>query len=382
MALDGASSGTLSILGRYFCLADPFLEGFQPSIRPSGNIYEFIYFMLTEHLSSHLPENHSPPILEVISGGLETTVQDGFKRTGHMQWGIPQSGPLDLKSLALGNHVLGNDERAAGLEIQLIGPTLRCLTHTLIAITGADNHPQLNQQPLPLWQPVLVKPGDILSFGHADLGARTYVTVAGGLDVPMVMGSRSTFIPGYLGGLQGRALQKGDILSAFLPYLPLEQLRHRQLPVTWIPEFSREWQIDIILGPHDDWFTESDLELILATHWSVSPKSNRMGYRLEGPSVEFSQKAHLNALAHGGHPSNTTDYGCPPGAVLFCGQTPTILLADGPSLTGYVTPFTVVEASLRKVGQARPGDRVQFRLAKEHLTPLRTAVWGECNVPV
>lgn len=325
--------------------------------------------MLTYHSSPPLPKHPSAPIMEVISGGLETTVQDGFKRIGRLQWGIPQSGPLDPQSLALGNHVLGNDERAAGLEIQLIGPTLRCLTHTLIAITGADNQPQLNQQAIPLWRPISVKPGDILSFGHADLGARTYITVAGGLDVPLVMGSRSTFIPGKLGGLQGRALQKEDILSAFPPYLPLEQLRHRQLPSSWIPAFARQWQIDVILGPHDDWLTASDMEQIFATCWTVSPKSNRIGYRLEGPTVEFSQKAHLHALEHGGHASNTIDYGCPIGAVLFCGQTPTILLADGPSLTGYVTPFTVVESSLRNVGQARPGDRLQFQVMAQN-TPI------------
>lgn len=307
--------------------------------------------------------------MEVLSGGLETTVQDGVKRIGHMQWGIPPSGPLDPQSLALGNHVLGNDERAAGLEIQLMGPTLRCLTHTLLAITGADNQPQLNQKGVPLWQPIPVNPGDILSFGHAALGARTYITVAGGLDVPIVIGSRSTFLPGNLGGLDGRALKKGDTLYAFQPHLPLDQLRHRRLLPNQIPEFTQQWQIEVTLGPHDDWLTESDLEQCFTERWVVSSKSNRIGYRLEGPTVEFSQKAHINALAHHGHPSNTIDYGCPLGAVLFCGQTPTILLADGPSLTGYVTPFTVVESSLRKVGQARPGDSLQFKRIHQE-TPL------------
>lgn len=325
--------------------------------------------MLTYPSSSHLPKCHGSPVIEVLSGGLETTVQDGIKRVGHMQWGIPSSGPLDPKSLALGNQVLGNDERAAGLEIQLTGPTLRCLTHTLLAITGADNQPQLNQKVLPLWQPISVKPGDILSFGHAELGARTYITVAGGLDVPVVFGSRSTFIPGKLGGLEGRALKKGDILCAFQPHLPLNQLKRRRLPPTQIPEFTRQWQIEVTLGPHDDWLTESDLEQCFTTSWRVSPKSNRIGYRLAGPAVEFSKKAHLSALDHHGHPSNITDYGCPLGSILFCGQTPTILLADGPSLTGYITPFTVVESSLRKVGQARPGDRLQFKSIHQD-TPL------------
>lgn len=158
-----------------------------------------------KYQSAPLSIPNSQPILEVLSGGLQTTIQDGFKRIGRLQWRIPKSGPLDRRSLELGNHVLGNDERDAGLEIQFIGPTLRCLAHTLISITGADNHPQLNQKAISLWQPILVKPGDILSFDHAEVGARTYISVDGGMDVPMVMGSRSTFVPGTLGGLEGRS---------------------------------------------------------------------------------------------------------------------------------------------------------------------------------
>lgn len=308
-----------------------------------------------------------PVIFEVIDGGLETTVQDDVGRAGYLQLGIPRSGPMDRQSFQLGNQILGNPHTAAGLEIQFVGPKLRFCVDTLIAVTGANNRPKINRNPVPMWRSLLVRPGDILSFGHAKVGARSYLQVAGGLDVPLVMGSRSTFIQAQLGGFQGRKLEQGDRLSALPSTLSDQQLIHRHLsqpdlPRDLIPTFSHCWELDILLGPHDRWLTEADIERVLSADWRISPKSNRVGYRLEGPAFEFSASAHHKAPENGEHPSNKIDYGCPVGAVLFCGQTPTILMADGPSLTGYMTPFTVVTASLWKVGQGRPGDRIIFRI--------------------
>ncbi|MCG8365051.1 MAG: biotin-dependent carboxyltransferase family protein [Pseudanabaenales cyanobacterium] len=309
-----------------------------------------------------LPTANSSHIAEVLAAGLETTVQDYGGRRGYLQLGIPRSGPMDRNSFRLGNQLLSNPESAAGLEIQFIGPTLRFFRETVIAITGADNNPQINQKPIPLWSTTLVQPGDILSFEHAKYGARTYIHFAGGLDVPVVMGSRSTFLRGELGGLEGRKLAAVDRLSTCPHFLPIKDLLGRSLPKRAAPKFSNYWEVEVLIGPHDDWLTAEDIDQFLTVDWQVSAKSDRVGYRLEGPSFQFSTNAHKKAPDNGSHPSNKIDYGCATGAILFCGQTPTILMADSPSLTGYMTPFTVIEASLSKVGQARPGDKLTFKL--------------------
>ena len=301
-------------------------------------------------------------VAEVLAGGLETTVQDYGGRKGYLQLGIPRSGAMDKTSFRLGNQLLSNPESAAGLEIQFIGPTLRFLRETVIAITGADNNPQINQKPIPLWSTIFVQPGDILSFEHAKYGARTYIHFAGGLNVPEVMGSCSTFTRGELGGLDGRKLTAADRLLTYLPSLPAKDLLGRSLPKKIAPKFSHHWEVEVLMGPHDDWLTAEDIDQFLSVDWQVSAKSDRVGYRLEGPAFQFSTNAHKKAPDNGSHPSNKIDYGCATGAILFCGHTPTILMADSPSLTGYMTPFTVIEASLSKVGQARPGDRLTFKL--------------------
>ncbi|NEP16979.1 MAG: biotin-dependent carboxyltransferase [Leptolyngbya sp. SIO4C1] len=300
------------------------------------------------------------PIAEVLAGGLETTVQDYPGREGYLQLGLPCSGPMDRRSFQLGNQLLGNPESAAGLEIQFIGPTLKFWQETVIAIVGADCQPQLNQKPVSLWSTLPVLPGDILSFGHARLGARTYVQFAGGLDVPIYLNSRATFLAGGVGGLDGRKLRRGDWLFAHAPS-HCSAIAHRSLSPEQRPQFSQTWEVEVLLGPHDDWLTHEDIEQFLQVDWQVSVKSNRTGYRLEGPSFKFAYSAYSKTPENGSDPSNKIDYGCPLGAVLFCGQVPTVLMVDGPSLTGYMAPFTVIESNLWKVGQARPGDKLRFR---------------------
>jgi urea carboxylase len=312
-----------------------------------------------DHLYGYLKTGR--PLFEVLDGGLETTVQDCRGREGYLHLGIPRSGPMDRRSFQLGNQLLGNPETAAGLEIQFIGPRIQFCRETVIAITGADNRPQINQQPVPLWSTLRVQPGDILSFGYAMAGARTYVHFAEGLDVPVVIGSRSTFLHGEMGGFKGRKLMAGDQLSAYEPAVALASLLNRRLPDAFIPKFSNQWTLEVMLGPHDDWLTAADIQQFMAIDWRVSAKSDRIGYRLEGPPFQFSYNAYHKAPENGSHPSNKIDYGCSMGSILFCGQTPTILMSDGPSLTGYMTPCTVVESSLWKVGQARPGDQIKFK---------------------
>lgn len=303
----------------------------------------------------------SSPVVEVLHGGLETTVQDYPGREGYLQLGIPRSGPMDPKSFQLGNQLLENPANAAGLEIQFVGPKLKFVRATTIALSGANNRPKLNQTAIPLWTTIEVQAGDVLSFGHAYSGARTYVHFAGGLDVPVVMGSRSTFTRAQLGGLAGRKLEKGDRLASFSPPQPLSGPARNIQPLHR-PAFSHQWNIEILLGPHDDWLSAPDIQQFVQAQWRVSSMSDRVGYRLEGPDFSFSHSAHHKSPDNGDHPSNKIDYGCHLGTILFCGQTPTILMVDSPSLTGYMAPFTVCQASLWKIGQARPGDHLRFQM--------------------
>jgi len=300
-------------------------------------------------------------LFKILESGLETSVQDYPGRIGYWAWGVPPSGPMDSFSFRLGNLIVGNEEGAAGLEIQFIGPQIEFLDDTVLAICGADNGPRLNGELIPLWTAVRVETGDVLSFEFAKVGSRSYIAIAGGIDVPPVMGSRATFAKAQIGGYQGRPLKKGDILRTFKPRVPLDKLSGRKLSPDFIPQFSHRWEVEIMLGPHEDWLTPADIEQFLSTQWRVSSKSNRIGYRLEGPEFQFSDKAHRKPPENGSHPSNIMDYGYPIGSVSLCGQTPIILLLDGPSLGGYITPLTVISGSLWKVGQSRPGDLLQFK---------------------
>lgn len=300
-------------------------------------------------------------MFKILDGGLETSIQDYPGRVGYWAFGIPPSGPMDSFSFRLGNLIVGNDQGAAGLEIQFISPKIEFLSDMVFAISGADNRPRVNDQLIPLWTAIRVETGDVLSFDFAKLGSRSYLTIAGGIDVPVVMGSKSTFAKAQIGGYQGRPLKKGDVIRTHKSRVPLDELVGRRLQPDVIPQFSNEWEVEVMPGPHDDWLTPSDLEKFLTTRWRVSSKSNRIGYRLEGPEFQFSDKAYHKPPENGSHPSNIMDYGYPLGSVSLCGQTPIILLFDGPSLGGYITPFTVISSSLWKVGQSRPGDLLRFK---------------------
>jgi urea carboxylase len=301
-------------------------------------------------------------IFKVLHPGLETSVQDYPGRIGYLALGIPPSGPMDSLSFRLGNLIVGNDEGAAGLEIQFIGPKIEFLGDMVLAISGADNKPRINDHPIPLWTAIRVETGDVLSFDFAKEGSRSYITIAGGIDVPPMMGSKSTFAKAQIGGYQGRPLKKDDVVRINKPVISLDKLVRRQLKSEFIPRFSNQWEVEVMLGPHNDWLTPSDTEQFLTAPWRVSSKSNRIGYRLEGPEFQFSDAARCKPLENGRHPSNVMDYGSPPGSVSLCGQTLIIILLDGPSLEGYISPFVVINSSLWKVGQSRPGDFLRFRL--------------------
>ena len=222
--------------------------------------------------------------LRIIEPGLLTTVQD-LGRYGYQRFGVPVSGAMDDFALRAANLMVGNQEGAAALELTVLGPTIIFESDTCIAITGGDLSPALDGEPVPLWQTVNVPAGGRLSFGGARDGLRSWLAVAGGIDVPVVMRSRSTYVRGGIGGLNGRALAAGDSLSTLSPSDSPDMIR--RLPVDFLaPSYGSSHHLRVVLGPQREAFTEDAISTLLGSTYSVSMDQDRMGCRLEGPALE------------------------------------------------------------------------------------------------
>ena len=302
---------------------------------------------------------YTPRTISVLTGGAATTVQDYPGRIGLWSVGVPPSGPMDALAFRLGNALLGNDEGAAGLEVTAAGPTLRFNAPALLCLTGADFGATLDDTPVRPWTPFAVGGGQVLKLGRVTGGGmRGYLLVAGGLDVPAYLGSRSTFTLGEFGGHAARAVVTGDTLH--LSRVPLPEVTPPALPEGARPAIATEWTLDVLYGPHGapDFFTPDDIAMLCDTLWRVHYNSSRTGVRLIGPKPQW---ARTDGGEAGLHPSNIHDNAYAIGAVDFTGDMPIILGPDGPSLGGFVCPFVVVQADLWKVGQLAPGDTVRFR---------------------
>ena len=303
-------------------------------------------------------------VIEVLEPGTYSSVQDYPGRLGYWDIGVPPSGPMDDFAFRLANRIVGNAAEAAGLEFTLQGPTLRFHSDALIALTGADCPATLDDAPVAYWQPVEVKAGQVLKLGRAVSGCRTYLAVRNGLDVPLYLGSRSTFALGQFGGHAGRTLRTADMLAISQPELPActtpapvapPQAAHPSL----IPSYGTTWNIGVLYGPHGapDFFTAEAIEEFFAAEWEVHYNSNRLGVRLSGPKPSW---ARADGGEAGLHPSNVHDCEYAIGAINFTGDFPVILTKDGPSLGGFVCPVTIAKAELWKVGQVKPGDKLRF----------------------
>ncbi|GAB3841810.1 urea carboxylase [Nesterenkonia populi] len=296
------------------------------------------------------------PRMEVLTAGILTTVQDLPGRTGYWHVGIPPSGPMDGLSFRLGNEALGNSASAPGLEITMTGPSLRFHTETRALIAGAPTPVDVDGAPAPQWEPVTVPAGGVLSIGTAQQGMRSYLLIEGGLDIPDVMGSASTFDLGKIGGHAGRALTVGDIVRIRQPQAPQPV---QAVPEQSRPAFTNAWKVAALEGPHaaPEFFTSSDMETFYSTAWEVHFNSARTGVRLVGPRPEWARNDGGEA---GLHPSNIHDTPYAVGTVDYTGDLPILLGPDGPSLGGFTCPATVATGHLWKLGQLRPGDTVEF----------------------
>lgn len=298
-------------------------------------------------------------MFEVIQPGLETSIQDYPGRYGYWNQGFPPSGPMDSWSFRLANLLVGNDVGAAALECQYMGPTLKFLQDGVIAITGADMEPKLDNQAVPLWTSIAVEAGQSLAMGPAKLGVRAYLAIAGGIDTPSWLGSRSTFHKAGVGGMEGHALKPKQVV----PVAKGNGTPGRRAKADARPDFARDkrWEIEVVPGPNDDWIDQAGQERFLGSDWKLSSKSDRTGFRLEGPQWSFTEKAYRKAPEHGAEPSNIIDQGYPLGAINLAGQTPIILVNDGPSMGGFINPYTVPSCAFWKLGQSKPGDIYRFK---------------------
>lgn len=297
---------------------------------------------------------HTIDVLDPPS--IQTTIQDFPGRLGYWNIGVPPSGPMDSLAFRLANRLVDNMEGQAAMEITFGGPTLRINCDSVIAVTGAPIQVSLDGKPLVQWQSHQVKAGALLKFGDImRYGCRAYLAVQGGFQVADYLGSKSTFMLGQFGGHEGRTLRPGDVLHI----VAAKNHTPRSLAKELIPEYTNNWEIGVLYGPHGapDFFTDGDVSNFFASDWKVSHNSDRTGVRLIGPKPKW---ARTDGGEAGLHPSNIHDVAYSIGAVDFTGDLPVILGPDGPSLGGFVCLATLAHAELWKMGQLRPGDNVRF----------------------
>ena len=297
-------------------------------------------------------------VVDVLSPGLQTTVQDQG-RWGHQAVGVPVAGPMDPFSHRLANALAGNHRGAATLEVTLVGPALQFQDQRVVAVVGAEFDLFIDDIPAPFEQALAVRAGAVLRFGPRRRGARAYVAVAGGFDVPAVLGSRATHVSTHTGGWQGRALVRGD-------QLPLGGARAGAVRVRSVLSVRSVWSSDpttrrglnthshiirVLAGPQADRFRPEALDALVSAPYHVSVDSDRMGYRLTGPLLRHAVSADII--------SDATPHGVlqVPGS----GQ-PLLLMADRPTTGGYPKLATVISADIGVAGQAAPGDSLHFRI--------------------
>jgi len=288
-------------------------------------------------------------ILEILSPGALTSVQD-LGRYGYGRFGVAPSGALDTFALRIGNLLVGNRQGQACLELMLVGPRIRVLTDIVVSVTGGDLRPHRNGQSIRMWCAHGFKKDDILSFKTPLSGFRAYIAVAGGIGVPLVMGSRSTNLPSGFGGYQGRPLKKGDILRKASACRDL-RVSGRAFDSGWIPHYSNQWTLRVIWGPQDDHFPADSRDLFLSAAYKMAPESDRTGIRLQGPVIQ--PKADIG--------ESIISEGVVCGCIQIPGDGKPIIILGETVSGGYRKIATVISADLPLLGQIKPGDEIRFK---------------------
>ena len=279
-----------------------------------------------------------------------TTVQD-MGRFSYRWMGMPVSGALDPYAYRIGNLLLLQDENLACLEMTYMGPRLKVLSDTRIAVTGADVIPKRNGRSFPMWTAVKLLAGDDISFGPARSGCRAYLCIRGGIDVPEIMGSRSTNVRLKLGGFQGRTLRSGDRIVALPPGDGQDKTQDSSLPTGLIPDYPSSVEARVVLGPQREYFDRGGVGIFLESSYQVTPEANREGIRLEGPSVDIRK----------GRKKSIPSEACPPGGVQIRPNGKPIILLNDLGGGGYAKIATILSCDLPGIAQLKPGDRIHFK---------------------
>ncbi len=295
--------------------------------------------------------------IEVLSPGLATTVQD-LGRPGYYHLGIPLSGAMDRYSLRAANLLVGNDENAAALEVVFMGPELKFSEDAVVSVTGAELPPKLDGVDQPTWTSIEVKSGQVLSFDFLKSGARAYIAVAGGIDVPVVLGSRSTYALGALGGHEGRALGKSDVLN--IGKQVSSDYEQRQVADHLRQTVNAAAELRVLPGIYWHRITEQSGQEFFSDTWTVAPEADRIGYRFRGgKALQFNEREQ--PFGAGSDPSNIVDGCYPYGSIQVPGGTePIVLHRDAVSGGGYFMLGAVISADMDIIGQLQPNTETRF----------------------
>ena len=295
--------------------------------------------------------------IEVLKPGLATSVQDAG-RPGYYHLGIPLSGALDQYALRLANLLVGNEEGAAVLEAALLGPELAFRQPAIVAVTGGEATPKLNGRPVARNASFEVKAGETLAFDYMKLGARLYIAVAGGIDVPVVLGSRSTYGLGALGGFAGRKLAAGDVIPVGAASKAARA--GRAAPGALVSSYPKELELRVLPGLYFHRLTDESAASFFADTWTVAPEADRIGYRFrKGRALTFRERKQ--PFGAGSDPSNIVDAGYPYGSIQVPGGLePIILHRDAVSGGGYAMIGTVISADMDRIAQMQPNNLGRF----------------------
>jgi len=301
-------------------------------------------------------------MMHAMSHSLVTTIQD-LGRIGYQKFGVNVSGAMDPWALRAANLLVGNPENTGAVEITVIGPDVTFEDDTLLAITGANLSPTVNGVPVPMYRPVALKAGTVLSFGRPRLGVRAYLAISGGFDVPKVMGSQSTYARAGIGGFEGRPIRSGDTIPTGKPTELGEKLLKKLLvkgkPAAWTDWFAgRLYMYESALkepvryteGLQYQLFTERSKQLLDEGHFIVTTNSDRIGYRLQGPKLGLTEQVEMISEM------------CALGTIQVPPEGyPIVLMADHQSCAGYPEIGQVALVDIGKVAQKGPKDMISFK---------------------
>ena len=300
-------------------------------------------------------------VLEITMPSLLTSIQD-LGRYGFGRFGVAPSGVLDSVAMRVANILVDNPESEAVIEITLPGLKANILSDVVVSSTGADLGMHINDQPCVPWRSYRLNRGDTLSFDSLNHGCRSYLAIGGGVKVPLVLGSRSTNIGSGFGGIKGRPLRKGDILKAESPRHHLHA-SGRSYDLNAVQTYQNHWALRVVMGPQNEHFSDESCDRFLNSVYQVSPKSDRTGIRLEGPTLTVKED----------QPESIISEGIISGAVQIPGDGQPIIILGETVSGGYRKIATVISADLHMLGQIMPGDKVRFLAV--NLREARQALW-------